>query len=238
MKITGKTNIGLVRRENQDAFVTGRLSEQRVFAVVCDGMGGANGGSVASEMAVRRVSDRLAAAGGESEISFGYVFESALAAANIDIYDKAKESPELSGMGTTIVAAVASPDTLCVAHVGDSRAYLLCDGVLKQITRDHSVVQQMIERGQLTQTEARTHPRKNFITRALGVENTVMSDYTEIAWHPGDRLLLCTDGLTNMVEDAALEKLLGEPDAADKLIEAALSAGGNDNITVCLIECD
>ena len=238
MKVTGKTNIGLVRRENQDAFVTGQLSDRRVFAVVCDGMGGANGGSVASEMAVRRVADRLAAVGDESEMSFGYVFESALAAANIDIYDKARETPALAGMGTTVVAAVASPDTLCVAHVGDSRAYLLRDGNLQQITRDHSVVQQMIERGQLTKTEARTHPRKNFITRALGVENTVLNDYTEMAWHPGDRLLLCTDGLTNMVEDTVIQTLLEEPEAVDKLIEAALAAGGNDNITVCLIECD
>lgn len=238
MKVTGKTNIGYVRRENQDAFVTGQTSSANAFAVVCDGMGGANGGSIASELAVRRISERLAATDLDAVAtdSLNYVFESAIAAANIDIFDTAKASPELSGMGTTLVAAVATEQTLLVVHVGDSRAYLLTDEGLRQITKDHSVVQQLVEEGKLTETEAKHHPRKHFITRALGVEETVPHDSAELSWGPGDIVLLCTDGLTNMVEDEEIARLMKENDPAEKLVEAALAAGGTDNITVCIIE--
>lgn len=238
MKVTGQTNIGLVRRENQDAFVTGHSSEKTAFAVVCDGMGGANGGNVASEMAVRRVSERLAGTDLDTVTadSLNYIFESAIAAANIDIYDKAKESPEFSGMGTTLVAAVALEQTLFVAHVGDSRAYLINGAGITRITKDHSVVQQMIEQGQLTESEAKNHPRKNFITRALGVEETVPYDYVDLPWQPGDKLLLCTDGLTNMVDDEEIARLVNEDNPAEKLVDAALKAGGTDNITACIIE--
>lgn len=238
MKVTGQSNIGLVRRDNQDAFVTGTLSDTVSFAVVCDGMGGANGGSVASELAIRRVADRLCQLNPDTLTaeSVGYVLESAIAAANIDIYDKAQECPELTGMGTTIVAAVGLEHSVCIAHVGDSRAYLLTKDRMTQITKDHSVVQRMLENGEITEDEAKHHPRKNFITRALGVEDSVQSDYVELEWQAGDRVMLCTDGLTNMLEEQQLERLAREQAADEKLMEAALSAGGSDNITVCFME--
>ena len=238
MKVTGQSNIGLVRRDNQDAFVTGTLSDTVAFAVVCDGMGGASGGSVASELAIRRVADRLGQLNPDTLTaeSVSYVLESAIAAANIDIYDKAQECPELAGMGTTIVAAVGLEHSVCVAHVGDSRAYLITKDKMTQITKDHSVVQRMLEKGEITEDEAKHHPRKNFITRALGVEETVQSDYIELEWQTGDRLMLCTDGLTNMLEEPELECLAREETADERLMEAALAAGGSDNITVCFME--
>lgn len=238
MKITGQTDAGRVRKDNQDAFITGQSAPQVAFAVVCDGMGGAAGGNIASETAARRMADRLAAAdlGSMTEESLRYVLESAVAAANADVYDKAAEDPMLTGMGTTLVVAVVIGSMLCVAHVGDSRAYRLSGEGLTRITRDHSVVQQMVERGELTEEEARSHPQKNVITRALGVEETVAFDYVRLPFEPGDKVLLCTDGLSNMVDDTLLETTLRQPDAVPKLVQLALDAGGSDNVTACVIE--
>ncbi|MBQ9415021.1 MAG: Stp1/IreP family PP2C-type Ser/Thr phosphatase [Clostridia bacterium] len=242
MRSFGKSDIGRLRSNNQDAFICGRLSDTVLFAVVCDGMGGANGGNVASAIAIRTIAERIASSYrvGMTTASMQNVLESAIAAANIEIYDRAAMDPELRGMGTTLVMAVAMDREILIAHVGDSRAYILLeDGGIEQLTRDHSVVQQMVERGQITPEEARTHPRRNFITRALGADVTVACDFTELTLPEEAKLLLCTDGLTNMLESDQIAAIVNDsPDrmAPQLLIDAANEAGGGDNITVAIME--
>ena len=241
MTCFGKTDIGRVRATNQDAFVCGRLDDNSVFAVVCDGMGGASGGNIASSIAIRTISSRLTASyrKGMTLSSMQNVLESAIAAANVEVYDEASLNPELHGMGTTLVMAVTIGDEVLVAHIGDSRAYIVtAENVIEQITTDHSVVQQMVERGQITPEEAKTHPRRNFITRALGVSDTVACDFSEFTMPKGAIILLCTDGLTGMVEATDIAKIVrlsANADIPDRLIAAANRAGGSDNITVAMI---
>ena len=239
MNVTGKTHIGLVRDTNQDMLMFEKLDEQTAFALVCDGMGGANGGNVASDIAVRVLSQRIRQAYEDHHPirSPEYLLASAMEAANVEIYDTANQTPELSGMGTTVVAIIVWENTVYISHVGDSRLYLYHDGTLSTVTRDHSVVQEMIEKGQITEEQARSHPRRNFITRALGVQEQESGEYDELTLEDGDKLLLCTDGLTNMVEAAKIQEILQHPPgvAVDALIDAALDGGGTDNITAVIV---
>lgn len=239
MKITGDTHVGLVRSSNQDALQYGTLDNDVVYAVVCDGMGGANGGNVASNIAVDIIAKRIEEgyANGQTPRSPSHLLASAMAAANVEIFDKGQTEPLYEGMGTTVVAVIVSGNTAYISHVGDSRLYLYSDNTLKQITRDHSVVQDMIEKGQLTEEEARSHPRKHFITRALGVSAMEEGEYDEITLLDDSRLLLCTDGLTNMVDDQTLADILEQGDnVVERLIQTALDGGGTDNTTTVLIE--
>lgn len=241
MRITGDTHIGLVRNSNQDALRFGPLGDGGIyFAVVCDGMGGANGGNIASHIALDMITQRLqeAYADGRSPRTPAHLLESAMAAANIEIFERSNNDPTLEGMGTTVVVAIVDGRNAYISHVGDSRLYLYRDRTLQQITRDHSVVQDMIESGQLTEEQARSHPRKHFITRALGVSEVENGEYDEFELHSGDMLLLCTDGLTNMVENKVLSDILasGDESIINALIEAALDKGGSDNITAVLFE--
>ncbi len=241
MKLTGDTHIGLVRSTNQDAMRYGTLENGGVYAVVCDGMGGANGGNIASNIAVEVIADRIVDgyASGNPPRSPANLLASAMAAANIEIFDRAKTESQYEGMGTTVVAVIVYGKDAYISHVGDSRLYLYRDNTLRQVTRDHSVVQEMIESGQLTEEQARSHPRKHFITRALGVSAMEEGEYDELELESGDKLLLCTDGLTNMVENDALARLLdADEPLVDHLISAALDAGGTDNITTVLMEQD
>lgn len=242
MRVYGRTDVGRVRESNQDAFVCGTLSDTTLFAVVCDGMGGANGGNIASAIAAKVVAERLVENYRDSMTldSIHNILESAVSAANAEIYDTALEDPTLRGMGTTMVVAVVCNDQVCVAHVGDSRAYSLTrkDRRIEQITTDHSVVQEMIESGKLTPAQAKNHPRKHFITRALGVEATVECDFTTFPYPENGMLLLCTDGLTNMVDTDEINIIAyssGKEEIADRLIAAANMSGGSDNITVAVI---
>ena len=241
MRMTGDTHIGLVRSSNQDALKYGPLGDGGVYyAVVCDGMGGANGGNIASNIAIDIIAQRIqeAYADGNSPRTPAHLLESAMAAANIKIFDKAKNDPAMEGMGTTVVVVIVDGRNAYISHVGDSRLYLYRDNTLQQITRDHSVVQEMIESGQLTEEQARSHPRKHFITRALGVSEMEEGEYDELELHSGDKLLLCTDGLTNMVENEILSDILASNDESiiDVLIQTALDNGGSDNITTVLFE--
>ncbi|MBP5304082.1 MAG: Stp1/IreP family PP2C-type Ser/Thr phosphatase [Clostridia bacterium] len=240
MRSIGRTDIGRVRPTNQDAFVCGKLSDTMTFAVVCDGMGGAKAGNVASTMATKTIVERLASSYRENVTltSMRHAIDSAVCAANAVIFDTMKETEQLEGMGTTVVVAVAQDNKAIIGHVGDSRAYLIANGEIQQITRDHSVVQEMVESGKLTQQEANHHPRKHYITRAIGAEFDVECEFDEVDIPEGGAILLCTDGLTNMVETSQIQKILRSypPDtAADRLISAANMAGGSDNITVALI---
>ena len=242
MNVYAQTHIGLVRENNQDAVEYGVLNDTTQYAVVCDGMGGANGGNIASKIAVELIGSRIRDAyrEGTGQVSPEHLLTSAMATANVGVYDRAQKDEVLSGMGTTVVAVITAGTTAYISHVGDSRLYLYRNGELTQVTRDHSVVQELIESGQITEEEARSHPRKNYITRALGVKSEEYGESDELSLYPGDRLLLCTDGLTNEVNKAEMEHLLTLPmeEATQSLIRAALDGGGMDNITVALMDID
>lgn len=240
MKIVSKTDIGLVRHSNQDSYAAGEMPGGVAWAIVCDGMGGANGGNIASATAVKMISEIISTTyrEGMSSNSIRTMLQSAIYSANVSIYDMSRQNENLSGMGTTVVAAVVSAGRVHVAHAGDSRAYLLGSGELMQITRDHSIVQTMMENGRLTESEAKTHPRKNIITRALGVEESIEIDYNELELADDQQLLICTDGLTNFVENDAILSIAANNefyDYPEKLIESALANGGGDNVTVVVI---
>lgn len=239
MQIFSKTDRGRVRTDNQDAYFAGKITDGSVFAVVCDGMGGANAGNVASELAVRHISEYVIRSyrDGMDMTDTEKTLKNAIVSANISLYDKAVNNAELTGMGTTAVAAFVKDGTAVIAHVGDSRIYLV-NGEIKQLTRDHSVVQSLIESGKITPEDAKVHPRKNVITRALGAEENVAVDSDCLNLSNGDTLLLCSDGLTNFLDDKDILKVFQNNDisaVAERLVEEANENGGGDNITVVTV---
>lgn len=236
MKIFSKTDKGRVRSDNQDAYFAGRISDNAVFAVVCDGMGGANAGNVASENAVRHISEYIIRSYRDSmDISeLEKTVRNAVTSANIELYDMSASEQSLSGMGTTAVIALIKDGESVIANVGDSRIYLVNENI-KQLTRDHSVVQSLIESGKITPEDAKFHPRKNIITRAIGAEGSVTADSSVIRLNRGDSLLLCTDGLSNYLDDNEILSIFKNTDISavpEALVEKANLNGGGDNITV------
>lgn len=239
MKIAGLTDIGSCRQENQDSFCARQLTDGSGWGVVCDGMGGANGGRVASAIATASMLQyfdrqlRCLRHGEEKQfILHGFDLT------NRAVYDKATSDPDMLGMGTTGVCAYVFGNMAHVVHAGDSRAYLWHAGTIRQITRDHSMVQQLVDSGQITREQAALHPQKNLITRALGVSASIVPEYNRCEVAAGDILLLCTDGLTNMVSDEEIAQILQENaffDTPRLLIDRALRGGGQDNITVLLL---
>jgi serine/threonine protein phosphatase PrpC len=222
-----RSDVGLVRRQNEDSFV----AVPGMYAV-CDGMGGARAGEVASQAACSILADLPPAVGPD-------VLLEAIDEANRAIRDRSLGDPDLSGMGTTLTVASGTGPALSIAQVGDSRAYLLHEGRLRQVTQDHSLVAEMIRRGQLTAEQAAVHPHRSIITRALGTEDSVSPDVFELMLDPGDKVLLCSDGLSGMVPEEEIESLLSEahmPEiAAEGLVAAALDHGGEDNVTVVVV---
>jgi serine/threonine protein phosphatase PrpC len=222
------TDIGRVRDGNEDSY----LSEPPLFAVA-DGMGGHKGGEVASQLAL----DTLEA---------GFHAERALAqqvrAANAAVFDRSRVDTSVEGMGTTLTAVVLRDMVATFAHVGDSRAYLLRAGDLRQVTEDHTLVHRMVKSGEISEAEAEVHPHRSVLTRALGTDPDVDVDEFTVTMTDGDRLLLCSDGLTGMVTEEQIAAILGaapEPqDAADRLVRAANRAGGVDNITVVVLDVE
>ena len=240
MEIHSRTDRGMVRHSNQDAERHGFFDDGSAWAVVCDGMGGANGGNVASGTADEEISARLAEdyASDMSGSEIRDMIAIAVNAANIKVYIEAQEDISLRGMGTTVVVAIVRDDTAYIAHAGDSRAYLFAKGDLRQVTVDHSVVQVMVDRGELTEQEARVHPRRNLITRALGVKPRLDIDHCECPVEKDDIILLCTDGLSNYVDDLEMFKIIyrfGGGDAVERLIDTANAHGGGDNVTAVTI---
>ena len=206
-----------------------------LFAVA-DGMGGHNAGDYASSHAVRILVDEIRE---DTDYNPVKVIRHAIETANTEIIEQAQKDEKLRGMGTTMVVATIVGQYAYVANVGDSRLYVV-DKQLRQITRDHSLVQEMVRMGEITAEEARNHPDKNIITRAVGVVPELSVDFFEVELKPGDTVLMCSDGLTNMIEDEEIKKIvLGQRDIvekAEKLIDTANENGGKDNITVVLIE--
>ena len=241
MRIWGITDTGLVRRENQDAYATAVAADCTV-AVVCDGMGGTNGGHAASSIAVDTLLHELQAAL-KPAMGWPQINEAVLHAidqANLAIRARAQEDESLSHMGTTLVCAVCRDTEAEVFNVGDSRGYLLNETGIRQITRDHSMVENMVERGDITPAQARRHPRRNLITRALGPDERVEADSFRVPWQQGDFLLLCTDGLVNTVTDQEmLFEVMHESDldgCLDRLMALAKAQGAPDNVTVVLLQ--
>ena len=239
MKLAGKTDVGRVRQENQDDYRAGELPGGAVWALVCDGMGGAKGGREASQGACNVIEnffqEQYAQCGAGQEEPF---LKKALLYANRFVFQKAAHEEALAGMGTTAVCALVRSGNVYLCHAGDSRAYLIRDGKLTQLTHDHSYVQELVDCGTITEEEAEHHPQKNIITKALGVDYRLEPEFTAAKLKREDRLLLCTDGLTNMVPVEEMEKLLAQGtfyDLPDRLVDAANENGGSDNITALLL---
>lgn len=234
MKLTwaSMTDVGRVREHNEDSVMpepgTG-VAAKRLVAAVADGMGGHAAGEIASKTAL------------EAATSMRGSPVRRVQAANLAVIEAAALQPRLAGMGTTLTLAMITPDgAVDMAHVGDSRAYRLSGGVLEQITTDHSYVAEMIEAGQLTPREAEDHPYRSVVTRAIGLDAGVVVDSHKFKLVGGDRLLLCSDGLTSMVDDSKIQEILGSAiplsEVAAALVEAANLADGADNITVVVVE--
>ena len=236
------TDIGKVRSENQDCvrFVQNAMPSFGVLAL-CDGMGGARSGSIASEIAltsfISKVTEDLSDKKNKDKIS--EKVREAVEQANNLIIERGKRDSKCEGMGTTLVAAIIKGKENYVVNVGDSRAYLISDGKIEQITHDHSFVEEMIGRGSITREAARNHPRKNIITRALGAEETVMCDIFEPELAKNDLLLLCSDGLSNTLSDEEILEISKNnknlSDIGKELLDLALSRGAPDNVTVGLL---
>lgn len=239
VRIFAKTDRGKVREINQDAFAANILSDGSAFAVVCDGMGGASAGDIASKTAVEVISQYVLSAYTPTMTSDDVIklLNNAITSANIEVFTLSQKNEKLNGMGTTAVVALVRQTQAIICNVGDSRAYLAGND-LKQITRDHSVVQSLVESGKLSPEEARRHPEKNVITRALGVENNILTDSYCVEINENNKILLCTDGLSNYVDS---DNILGifKNNALDKLtdllVKEANLGGGRDNITAAVI---
>ncbi len=235
MQYSMKTDKGFVRDINQDNCFLTVFNENCCFAVVCDGMGGPNAGDIASEIAIKNISERFVA-GWRRNISLASVknlLTTAISAANICIFDAAAENKDYAGMGTTCVAAVCLDDSIVIAHIGDSRAYLI-NSEIKQLTKDHSLVQELVDKGEISEIDAETFPYKNVITRALGINEHVDIDFSEFNLTDSDKILLCSDGLTNFVKENKICEIIKShsiKDVASVLIAEANSNGGGDNVT-------
>ena len=238
LRAWGMKDVGRCRDINQDYIF---LSEEPMgnlpnLFLVADGMGGHRAGDLASEYTVSRVCEAVTKS--MQKIPF-QILKGAFQYANQKLIEKAGESPAYAGMGTTLVAVTVQDDTAYVANVGDSRLYKI-GGTIEQITEDHSLVEEMVRMGEISKEEARNHPEKNIITRAIGVSETVEPDYFDTKLEKGECLLLCSDGLSNMLEDAQIKEILDRRtnlrSGAEELVREANRNGGKDNIAVVLIE--
>jgi PPM family protein phosphatase len=249
IEIVCQTDVGQVRDHNED-YVS---SDEKIgIAILADGMGGLNAGEVASSMSVHLLMDELRGyVEGNSEIENelhdnglslkARVVERAIEKANSAVFHVSKTQPHCEGMGTTIVASMFYDNKVAIGHIGDSRVYRFRDSKIKQVTKDHSFVQELIDKGLYTKDEARASTKKNVVTRALGVAPSVAPEVHEYKARVGDVLLMCSDGLTDLVEDVNIEKILHSSNgnlgmAASNLIELANASGGKDNISVILIK--
>ena len=238
MKEFAATDVGKVREVNQDCVFSsiGPVGCLPNLFIVADGMGGHKAGDIASRLTVDSVVDKLSKVNSKDYIS---VITDTIIKVNKEVIDKAAESQDYAGMGTTLVVATVFDNILKVANVGDSRLYVVGEDII-QITRDHSLVEEMVINGQLDRADARVDKRKNIITRAIGGESKVEAEMFSVELKPEDKILMCSDGLSNMVDDAEILEIINrEPDiekAARMLIDAANENGGKDNISVVIVE--
>lgn len=241
MQCWGLTDPGCVRPQNQDVYQIEKLDGSTVLCVVCDGMGGAKSGNVASSLAADVFVQEIRRnwKHGLSDERIDQILQSAVKLANFTVYDQARQFEEFNGMGTTLVAALIHGKKAAVIHVGDSRAYAITRDGIRQLTKDHSVVQMMLERGELTPEQARNYPGKNLITRAIGTEGIIQSDLTHLTLEKGDSLLLCSDGLSNTMDEQEIlfEVVHGvnKQYCCQRLLDIAKNRGAPDNVTSVFI---
>ena len=242
MQYWGITDPGCTRTQNQDAFQVEKLGRNTLLCIVCDGMGGAKSGNVASNLAVDvfvQEVKRTWVSGMDVEKS-DQMLQNAVKLANFTVYDQARQFEEFSGMGTTLVAALIHGKYATVVNIGDSRAYSIKPDGVRQLTVDHSLVQMMVARGELTPEKARTYPGKNLITRAIGTESAVECDIYHRKLTSGECLLLCTDGLSNMVDEQEIlfEIVHGDnkQSSCEQLLQIAKNRGAPDNVTCLLVQ--
>ena len=238
MKVYAVTDVGRVRDSNQDycSYITEPIGDLPNLFLVADGMGGHKSGDLASRFTVETFRELVQSYDSLDTVT---ILTNAVKEVNKLLIRKSLESSDYEGMGTTLVAATIEGATLKVANVGDSRLYIIKEDIC-QITRDHSLVEEMVQRGQLEKDEARTHANKNIITRAIGVDNDVTPEIFSVDLDEGSKILMCTDGLTNMVDDNRIQRLIKKggtvKDITERLLDAALESGGKDNITVMVID--
>jgi len=243
MRVACATDVGIMRKVNEDSCKSCMLSENSACIIVCDGMGGAKGGDIASSMAAESIFEFVKKNFEEnlSAENVKNILINAINTSNDDLFSYSKDNSEIQGMGTTVVLMIATKGTLHVAHIGDSRGYIFTDEGLSQITMDHSYVQDLVNFGEITPSEAKVHPRRNIITRVLGVHESVKCDYNSFYFPVGSSAIACTDGLTNFADDSLILEYMknqsGE-ELAKHLIDFANEMGGSDNITVAVINND
>lgn len=239
-----QTHVGKVRIKNEDSFYAPKNnSELPKLYIVADGMGGHRGGDIASQRAVEVVSSYINGNISEhqNDEQIKELLRCSINEANRRIYAESLENADLSGMGTTLTMGLFYEDKVYIGHIGDSRAYRIRENKIELLTRDHSLIWQLMEEGKLSAEEMTTHPMKNVITQALGTDELVEPDITSFDVKPGDILVLCTDGLINMLDDEKIKDIVcnnNPEDAAKRLIDSANSRGGTDNITVGIIKVD
>ena len=241
MNLWGITDVGAVRTQNQDDYYIELIEPDLGIALVCDGMGGARAGNVASQLAVQTFLETARTSPPQEWRSEPEaLLHSAARRANEVVYAKAGRDPECRGMGTTMVVALVVGQTAYILNIGDSRCYLIRPDGIRRVTRDHSVVEDLVTRGKLTPEQARQHPQKNLITRALGAESQLRADLYRQDLSPGDALVLCSDGLSNVVseQEVLYEVLHGGPakDCCRRLLDIALLRGAPDNVTAVLLQ--
>jgi PPM family protein phosphatase len=239
MQIAFQTDVGMVRKHNEDSgevFTKG----EHFLAVIADGMGGHKAGDIASQEALdcmKKAWDHFE----ENMENFKEWLSETIHGMNQHIFKVSKESADTNGMGTTIVAALGNQRTITIAHIGDSRCYFYTDGVLKRVTKDHTLVQEMVKSGLITEDEAEIHPRRNMIMKAVGTDESVDAEFNTLSWGNDDMILLCSDGLSDKVSFQKMEQVIqddqmGLSEKADELIRLANEAGGEDNITAILVQ--
>lgn len=237
IEVANLSDVGRKRKHNEDCYGFFRIAEDEVLAIVADGMGGHASGEVASRMAVETVQEVYVKERGEQGVLDA--LRSAFEVANFSILQRSLEQDELNGMGTTATALVIIGDQMFLSHMGDSRAYLFRDSSATQLTRDHSMVNRMVEQGLLNREEAERHPQRNVIYKALGVSREAEPELIgPLPVHPDDIFLLCSDGLTNLVKDEELSRIVKKEKsqkACEKLVQLANKRGGDDNITVQIL---
>ena len=242
MQYWGLTDPGCVRPQNQDAYQLEQLDRNTLLAVVCDGMGGAKSGNIASSLAVDVFVQEVRRTWTSSmhQEKINQMLHSAAKLANFTVFDQSQQFEEFDGMGTTLVAVLVHNRHVTIAHVGDSRAYRVNADGIWQMTRDHSLVQMMVERGELSQEMAKSYPGKNFITRAIGTEPIVDCDISNLELSKGEFLVLCSDGLSNVLDDQEIlfEVIHGvnKQDCCQRLLDIAKNRGAPDNVTSVLVE--
>lgn len=241
MKIAGKTDVGLVREMNQDFIKFHKFDDETALLIVCDGMGGAKAGNVASEVAVNSIFEIFSKKFNftQNDRELKTIMTSAVNCANLDVFDLAQNNDDYYGMGTTAVVVFISQGYAYTIHAGDSRAFIIYPDEIKRLTNDHSIVQQLINNNMITEEEAKTHPKRNVITRALGIDECLETDFSVTSLKKDYSILICSDGLTNYVDENSILEITNKFDvdiACERLVALANENGGGDNISVVIAQ--